>query len=136
MSILYSEKRLYKGEEVMLYLMMCYFNENRWNEMPEQQRDKVLQEYHQLIQQTIAGGQHRAGAMLHPVITATTIRAKDGRVVINDGPFAETKEQLGGYHLMECENLDEAISIASRIPTIPIGGTIEIRPVAMLEKLT
>jgi hypothetical protein len=117
----------------MLYLMMCYFNENRWNELPAPQRDNILLQYHQLIQETIEGGQHRAGAMLHPVITATTIRAKDGRVVINDGPFAETKEQLGGYHLMECANLDEAISIASRIPTIPIGGTIEIRPIAQME---
>jgi len=117
----------------MLYLMMCYFNEGRWNEMPEVQRDKILKDYHQLIQETIQGGQHREGAMLYPVTTATTIRAQNGRTVIMDGPFAETKEHLGGYHLMECENLDEAISIASRIPTIPFGGTIEIRPVLQLE---
>jgi hypothetical protein len=56
---------------------------------------------------------------------------KNGKPVVTDGPFAETKEQLGGYHLIECQNLDEAISIAARIPTLPAGGAIEVRPVAV-----
>jgi hypothetical protein len=58
---------------------------------------------------------------------------KNGKPVVTDGPFAETKEQLGGYHLIECQNLDEAISIAARIPTLPAGGAIEVRPVAVTE---
>lgn len=118
----------------MRYLLMCYFNEDKWNGLALAQRDQIMKEYHHLIQQTIEGGQHCDGAKLGSTATATVVRFQNGKVAITDGPFAETKEQLGGYHLMECENLDEAISIASRIPTLPFGGTIEIRPVELMEQ--
>lgn len=118
----------------MRYLLMCYFNENKWNTLELAQRDQIMKDYHHLIQQTIERGQHCDGAMLRPITTATVVRVQNGKVAITDGPFAETKEQLGGYHLMEFENLDEAISMASRIPTLPFGGTIEIRPVEKMER--
>jgi hypothetical protein len=126
----------YKGENVMQYLLMCYFDEGLWTKLPEAQRDKIMEEYGQLLQETVKSGHLLAGAKLRPSLTATTVRAKNGKPVITDGPFAETKEQLGGYHLMECKDLDEAISIAMRIPTIRVGGTIEVRPLESTETLS
>ncbi|MCI0445666.1 YciI family protein [bacterium] len=117
----------------MLYMLMCCINEDRWNNIPSPRRDKIMQEYGLVMEQTKRSGQHRGGAMLSPSTAATSIRLQNGKPMITDGPFAETKEQLGGYHLIECENLDEAISIAMRIPTIPEGGVIEIRPVELME---
>jgi hypothetical protein len=73
-------------------------------------------------------GHHLATGKLHPVATATTVRGQNGKPAAVDGPYAETKEQLGGYHLVECGDADEAVSIAARIPTIPYGGTVEVRP--------
>lgn len=70
----------------------------------------------------VAGGSYR------PTSSATTVRMKSGKLALTDGPFAETKEQLGGYHLVECRDLDEALSIAARIPTLSAGGAIEVRP--------
>lgn len=95
----------------------------------ELQRQIIMDEYHALEQDLVKSGQYLAGAELGPISTATTVRLKDGRPAVTDGPFAETKEQIGGYHLIECANLDEAITIALRIPTLPAGGTIEVRPV-------
>jgi hypothetical protein len=113
----------------MQYLLMCCFDEELWAKISESQRDKIMQKYGEFVQGIVKSGHYRAGAKLGPSSTATTVREKNGKPVITDGPFAETKEQLGGYHLVECENLDEAISIALRIPTIPVGGSIEVRPV-------
>jgi hypothetical protein len=70
-----------------------------------------------------------AGAQLHPVETATTVRVKDGRTLTTDGPFAETKEALGGYYLLEAPDLDVAIALAARIPAARLGGAVEVRPV-------
>ena len=75
----------------------------------------------------------RGGGQLHPTAAATTVRMRHGKLVCTDGPFAETKEQLGGYHLVECHDLDEAMAIAARIPTLHAGGAIEVRPVAVPE---
>jgi hypothetical protein len=108
---------------------MCCFEENRWERIPKPERDAIMQEYGAWIQGIEQSGHHVATAKLRPSPTATTIRAKDGKPVITDGPFAETKEQLGGYHLIECKDLDEAIAIAGCIPTLRVGGTIEVRPV-------
>ena len=112
----------------MRYLLLCCFDEKRWNEIPESQRDRIMREYGELIQSLDQIGQHLAGARLQSSSTATTIRAGNGKPAVTDGPFAETKEQLGGYHLVECRDLDEAIPIAKRIPTITYGGTVEVRP--------
>ena len=108
----------------MQYMLMCCFDEKQWEKIPESQRDAIMQEYGEFVQ-----SHYLAGARLQSSSTATTIRGKSGKPTITDGPFVETKEQLGGYHLIECKDLAEAISIGKRIPTIPFGGTIEVRPV-------
>jgi hypothetical protein len=113
----------------MQYLLMCCFDEKQWGEMPESQRLKIMDEYRALEQDLVKSGHYRAGAKLGPSSATTTVRMKNGRPAITDGPFVETKEQIGGYHLIECGNLDEAIAIALRIPTLPAGGSIEVRPV-------
>jgi hypothetical protein len=114
----------------MQYMLLCCFDEKRWEEIPEAERDRIMQEYGALLQSLNKSGQHLASGKLQPTATATTVRVRSGKPAIIDGPFAETKEQLGGYHLIECKNLDEAIGVAKRIPTIPFGGAIEVRPLA------
>jgi hypothetical protein len=88
-----------------------------------------MQEYGEFIQAIVRSGHYRAGGQLQPTSTSTTVREKNGKLISTDGPFAETKEQLGGYHLIECNDLDEALSIAGRIPTLRVGGAVEVRPV-------
>lgn len=112
----------------MKYLLLCCFNEQQWNAMPESQRDGVMREYRSLMESLHQSGCHLSTGKLHPAATATTVRGQGGETAVIDGPFAETKEQLGGYHVIECGNLDDAIAIARRIPTIPHGGTVEVRP--------
>lgn len=118
----------------MQYMLMCCFDENRWGDLPEAEREKIMKEYGEWIQAIAKSGHHRATGKLRPTSTATTLRVENGKRVVTDGPFAETKEQIGGYHLVECKDLDEAISIASRIPTLPSGGVIEVRPVETMSQ--
>jgi hypothetical protein len=110
-------------------MLLCCFDEERWAQMPNAQKDQILQEYNEFIQGIVKSGHYRAGARLQSTSMATTIRQKEGKRVVTDGPFAETKEQLGGYHLVECQDLDEALAIAGRIPTLRVGGSIEVRPI-------
>jgi len=119
----------------MQYLLMCCFEEKRWEELPEAQREKIMEDYCALEKDLVKSGHYLAGAKLGPSSTTTTVRVKKGKPAITDGPFAETKEQIGGYHLVECRGLDEAIAIALRIPTLPAGGTIEVRPVEHTTRL-
>jgi hypothetical protein len=112
----------------MHYLLLCCFEEKRWLEIPDIRREEILREYGALMKSLDTSGHHLAGSQLQPTSAAVTVRGHDGKPSVTDGPFAETKEQLGGYHLIECRDLDEAISIARRIPTIPYGGTVEVRP--------
>lgn len=113
----------------MKYLILCCFNEDGWQAIPEPERDTVMQEYSAWIDRVQQSGQHVASAKLTPSATAATLRPINGKPVVTDGPFAETKEQLGGYHLVECSDFDEAVSLASGIPTLRVGGTIEVREV-------
>jgi hypothetical protein len=117
-----------KGGDAMQYLLMCCFDETRWGQLPNAQREQIMQEYREFMQAIVKSGHFRGGAKLQPTSMATTVRQRNGKLVITDGPFAETKEQLGGYHLVECQDLDEALAIAGRIPTLPVGGVIEVRP--------
>ncbi|MGH8750644.1 MAG: YciI family protein [Burkholderiales bacterium] len=117
----------------MRYLLLCCFDEKRWEEIPESQRDGIMREYGGLMESLHKSGQYLAGAKLQSISSATTLRARNGKLTVTDGPFAETKEHLGGYHLVECKDLDEAIAIAKRIPTIPYGGTVEVRPLLIEE---
>jgi hypothetical protein len=109
----------------MKYMLLIYSDEQAWDD-PE--REHCYGESAQLAQQLHASGQYVAAAPLHPVSTATSVRVRNGKPLVTDGPFAETREQLGGYFLVEAEHLDEAIAIAERIPGAR-KGTVEIRPV-------
>ena len=111
----------------MQNMLMCCIDEAHWNRLPARERDRVMKEYGAWIQGIRESGHHRSTGKLSPSAGAKTIREKGGAAVFTDGPFAETKEQLGGYHLVECRDMDEALSIAKRIPTLPVGGTIEVR---------
>ena len=117
------------GEITMQYMLMCCFDEKVWAKLPDGEKDRIIQEYGALIQSLAKSNQLRGGGPLAPTSSATTVRMKKGKAVLTDGPFAETKEQIGGYHLIECKDLDEALSIATRIPTLPVGGAIEVRQV-------
>lgn len=113
----------------MQYLLLCCFDEDRWQKLAAPERDRIMREYGAFQRDLAASGRYLAGAKLGSTQTATTLREHAGKPVITDGPFAETKEQLGGYHLVECNDLDEAIAIARRIPTLAAGGAVEVRPV-------
>ena len=112
----------------MQYLLMCCFDEKQWEAIPESARGEIMKEYGDWIAGTAKTGHYRGGAKLRSTAAATTLRTKNGKPVVMDGPFAETKEQLGGYHVIDCSDLDEALAIAKRIPTLRVGGTIEVRP--------
>lgn len=112
----------------MQYLLLIYENEARYEKMGEAELGKLLGEYRAFSQSIIEGGQLRAGDALQPTSTATTVRVRDGKIAVTDGPFAETREQLGGYYLIEAKDLDEAVAIAARIPSARVGS-IEVRPI-------
>ena len=112
----------------MQYLLMCCSDEKAWNALPEEQRETVMRDYGAWIDQAIATGHYLAGGKLKPTSSSTTVRVRNGKPVITDGPFAETREQLGGYHVLECRDLDEALALAARIPALQAGSTVEVRP--------
>ncbi|MEH2084918.1 MAG: YciI family protein [Nostoc sp.] len=109
----------------MKYLLLIYLEENA---LSQTEREHCYVESAQLAQQLNSKGQYLATAPLHPVATATSVRVRDGKPLVTDGPFAETREQLGGFFLINAQDLDEAIAIAARIPSAHVG-TVEIRPV-------
>jgi hypothetical protein len=111
------------------YMLMCCIDEGLWNGLPQADRDGVMQDYGAWIEGVAKEQKHVATAKLRPSASATTIRMKSGKPVMTDGPFTETKEQLGGFHLVECRDMEEAMAIAARIPTLRVGGTIEVRQV-------
>ena len=112
----------------MQYLLMCCFEEKAWNAIPEKEREVVMRDYGAWVDAVTANGQYLAGGKLKASAASTTVRVKNGKPVITDGPFAETREQLGGYHIVECSDLDEALALAARVPTLRVGGTMEVRP--------
>jgi hypothetical protein len=115
----------------MKYMMLVYLDEQA---MSEPEREHCYVESAQLTQELNSSGQYLDASPLHPISTATSVRVRDGKRMVTDGPFAETREQLGGYYLIEARDLDEAISIAERIPPVKFG-TVEIRPVLEIEGL-
>ena len=114
----------------MQYMLMCCIDEKAWTQFADSERDRIMREYGALIQSLVKSGELCGGGQLRSTSSATTVRMKGGKLALTDGPFAETKEQLGGYHLVDCKDLDEALSIAARIPTLPAGGAIEVRPLS------
>ncbi len=115
----------------MKYMLLIYSDENAWT---EDEREHCFAESTQLTHDLNAKGKFRGASPLHPVSMATSVRVRAGKRQVTDGPFAETREQLGGYFLVEAADLDEAISIAARIPAAH-KGTVEVRPVLELPGL-
>jgi hypothetical protein len=113
----------------MQYALLCYADEKRWGDLGEAERNRIMDEYGAWAQAIVRSGHYRASSKLGPTSASTTLREKDGKRITTDGPFAETREQLGGFHLVECKDLDEALAIAGRIPTLRAGCTVEVRPV-------
>lgn len=112
----------------MQYLLMIYQNEAELSKMSPEARQKMSAEYGTYTQSIVQSGHFKAGDGLQPTSTATTVRVRDGKTLTTDGPFAETREQLGGYYLVEAKDLDTAIALAARIPGAR-DGSIEVRPV-------
>jgi len=112
----------------MEYMLLIYGREADLRAMSEQDGGILFREYSSFTQGIVQSGNFKGGAPLQPTATATTVRVRNGKPVSTDGPFAETREQLGGYYLIEAEDLDEATSIAARIPGARTGS-IEVRPV-------
>lgn len=110
------------------YLCLIYSNEAEVEQHSPEQKQAVWGAYMDFTKSIVASGNFVAGDALQPVATATSVRIRNGETLITDGPFAETKEQLGGYYLINAANLDEAVKIAARIPTAT-HGTIEVRPI-------
>lgn len=115
----------------MKYMMLVYLDEQA---MSESEREHCYVESAQLTQELNSSGQYLDASPLHPISTATSVRVREGKRLVTDGPFAETREQLGGYYLINARDLDEAIRIAERIPPARFG-TVEIRPVMEIEGL-
>ena len=116
----------------MQYLLLIYDDEKIWASMPKDDSGKMFAEYSAFTKDLKASGKHKAGEALQPTHTATTVRVRSGKITTTDGPFAETKEQLGGFYMIEADNLDDAIAIAAKIPSARIGS-IEVRPIMKFE---
>ena len=112
----------------MQYLLLIYDKESDWVKMTEADQRGMYQEYMEFSKSITQSGHYKAGHQLQPVATATTVRVREKKRVVTDGPFAETKEQLGGFYMIEAKDLDDAIAIAARIPSAR-NGSIEVRPI-------
>ena len=112
----------------MQYLLLIYQNEAEMDARSDAGTKEMHNEYRTFTQSIIQGGQFKAGDALKRTSTATTVRVRNGKTLTTDGPFAETREQLGGYYLIEAKDLDEAIVIAARVPSAKVGS-IEVRPI-------
>src|SRR5689334_8095078 len=115
-------------EEVMKYLCLIYDEEKKIGSMPKNESDAFMGEYFAFTEGIQKTGHYLGGNALKPVQTATTVRVRNGKVSTTDGPFAETKEQLGGYYLIDARDLNDAIQVAAKIPSARIGS-VEVRPI-------
>jgi hypothetical protein len=111
----------------MKYLLLIYHEEKAWNSLNEDDRQKLYGEYRKLREGLTASGVYLGGSQLEQTKTARSVRVRNGKQLVTDGPFAETHEQLAGYFLIEAKHLDEAIAVAAQIPSSSMG-TIEVRP--------
>jgi hypothetical protein len=120
----------------MQYLLLIYQNENAWSAMSPAEQQQNFMAYGKFSADIKASGHYLGGNALQPVRTATTVKVRGGKAQTTDGPFAETREQLGGYYLVEAKDLDEATKLAARIPDAAIGdGKIEIRPIMVFDNV-
>jgi len=113
----------------MKYMLLIHDNETAWGALSEEDRQRIMADYRRFTEEIRGSGHYRAGSQLQPTSTATSVRVRNGKRLVTDGPFAETREQLGGYYLVEAKDLDEVIGLAERLPSAQMG-TIEIRPLA------
>src|SRR3954471_15056 len=112
----------------MKYLCLIYNDEREMGTMPRPAGEQMMAEYGQFTEDIKKSGHYKGGDALEPSTTATTVRVRQGKVSATDGPFAETKEQLGGFYMIEAKDLNDAIQVASRIPGAK-SGSVEVRPV-------
>lgn len=112
----------------MRYLLLIYGDESGWTELDEADSAAEMARWTAYTEEITGEGIMRGGDALHPTAAATTVRVRDGETLVTDGPFAETREQLGGYYLVECDSLDQAIEAARRIPSVGTGS-VEVRPI-------
>jgi hypothetical protein len=112
----------------MRYVLLIHDEERLWNDMPAAERDAMMGEYFAFTNGIRESGHYVAGEALQPAATATNVRVRGGQLQTTDGPFAETREQLGGFYMVDAASLEEAVAIAARIPSARLG-TIEVRPV-------
>jgi hypothetical protein len=117
-----------KRSNKMQYLLLIYRNEAELGKMNAAERKQMTADYGAFTQSIVQSGHFKAGDGLQPTTTATTVRVRDGKTLTTDGPFAETREQLGGYYLVEAKDLDAALGIAARIPGAKTGS-VEVRPI-------
>jgi hypothetical protein len=117
----------------MKYLCLIYDEDKKLGAMSKSESDAFMGEYFTFTDNIKKNGHYVGGEALHPVQTATTVRVRNGKVSTTDGPFAETKEQLGGYYLIEARDLNDAIQVASKIPSAKIGS-VEVRPVVVFDQ--
>lgn len=116
----------------MKYLCLIYDDEKKWDAMPKADTDAIMGEYYAFTEGIKKSGQYVGGEALQPVHTATTVRVRNGKASTTDGPFAETKEQLGGYYLIEARDLNDAVQVAAKIPAAKTGS-VEVRPIMVFE---
>lgn len=112
----------------MQYILLIHDDETRWQQYSEAEAGQIIERYTSFSESLAKSGAMRSGERLHPSTNATTVRVRDGETVLSDGPFAETKEQLGGFYIVEAADLDEATKMAAQIPTAETG-CVEVRPV-------
>ncbi|MGA9161811.1 MAG: YciI family protein [Actinomycetota bacterium] len=117
----------------MQYILLIYGDESEGGTTSPEEMAKSMQEWGDYTQYLKDKGYHLAGDALHPTHDATTVRVREGKTITTDGPFAETKEQLGGYYVVDCPSLDEAIDSSARMP-IGMHGTVEIRPIMVFDE--
>ena len=117
----------------MKYLCLIYDDEKKMGTMPKSEADAFMGEYFAFTEGIRKSGHYLGGEALQPVQSATTVRIRNGKVSTTDGPFAETKEQLGGFYLIEARDLNDAIQVAARIPSARTG-TVEVRPIMQFDR--
>jgi len=129
MSISVVAKRLPgEGEDTMKFLCLIYDEEKKWAVMPKAEVETVMAEYRAFTESIKKSGQYIGGERLQPTRAARTVRIRNGKTSATDGPFAETKEQLGGFYLIDAKDISDAVEVASRIPSARLGS-IEVRPI-------
>ena len=117
----------------MQYMLLIYGDQNGWQSRSEEENGQIMQAYYQFTQELQDSGAMAAGDALEPTQTATTVRVRNDETLTTDGPFAETKEQLGGYYLVDVKSLDEALEWAAKIPGAK-HGSVEVRPVMVFDE--